>query len=127
MALLDKTCTSAVGGRPVVKHRSRLVMSAERGYKRNLKSYFANRGVTYEKDNSFHPRLAQKLVESVPLTIGDSVLDVATGTGYVAICAAAKVGKSGAVLGVDISSTMLIQVCLLLQVVCQAFMQIQMS
>ena len=113
---------SALGSLPVsfqnsnltiVNYKSRLITSAEKSYTRDLKEYFAKRGVTYEEDNSFHPQLARKLVDLVPLKVGDSVLDVATGTGYVAFNAAAKVGKSGAVIGIDNSRTMLTQVCIL--------------
>ena len=49
----------------------------------------------------------ERLVDRAGLQEGDRVLDVATGTGIVARRAAAEVGTSGAVVGVDIDSGML--------------------
>jgi len=85
-------------------------LAAKKDYKSEVRDYFAGRGPTYESTNTFHPLLALKLVDLVPLKRGDSVLDIATGTGYVAFQAAKAVGSSGAVLGIDISGTMLRQV-----------------
>ena len=59
-------------------------------------------------DNDFRYRSAAPLVELAQLQIGQHVLDVATGTGIVAIAAAQIVGN-GKVVGVDISSGMLAQ------------------
>ena len=81
-------------------------------YTDELKMYFSNRALKYEKDNDFHPRLARKLVEFLRPNPGDKVLDVATGTGYVALEVARKLGRQGLVVGVDISKPMLEQVCL---------------
>ncbi|MFB2924001.1 MULTISPECIES: class I SAM-dependent methyltransferase [Aerosakkonema] len=60
-------------------------------------------------DNDFRYRLANRLVELAGLQKGQIVLDVATGTGIVAISAAQIVGDEGKVIGVDISSGMLSQ------------------
>ena len=49
----------------------------------------------------------ERLVDRADLQEGDRVLDVATGTGIVARRAAAEVGNSGSVVGVDIDSGML--------------------
>ena len=50
---------------------------------------------------------AQRLVEAAELTEGESVLDVACGTGVVASAAAERVGQTGAVIGVDRNAAML--------------------
>jgi ubiquinone/menaquinone biosynthesis C-methylase UbiE len=47
----------------------------------------------------------KKLVELVKINKGDSVLDVACGTGVVTNEIQKKIGKSGYVIGIDISST----------------------
>lgn len=60
-------------------------------------------------DNDFRYRVANPLVELAQLQKGQHVLDVATGTGIVAIAAAQIVGDEGKVVGVDISSGMLAQ------------------
>ena len=52
-------------------------------------------------------RAAQRLVEVADLPPGGRVLDVATGTGHAAIAAAARLGPTGSVLGIDISEGML--------------------
>ncbi len=60
-------------------------------------------------DNDFRYCLANPLIELAQLQTGQQVLDVATGTGIVAIAAAKIVGAEGKVVGVDISSGMLNQ------------------
>lgn len=60
-------------------------------------------------DNDFRYRLANPLVELAQLQSGQKILDVATGTGIVAIAAAKIVGNQGKVIGVDISTGMLSQ------------------
>lgn len=44
-----------------------------------------------------------KLMEAAKLQEGDNVLDIATGTGVVAMEALKKIGKSGRIVGIDIS------------------------
>lgn len=68
-----------------------------------------NSRTNYDNKGSFHPRVANRLIELAPLRSGQKVLDVATGTGNVAIAAAKIVGSSGQVIGVDIASGMLNQ------------------
>ena len=55
----------------------------------------------------FVRRAAERLVEVADLAPGARVLDVATGTGHAARAAAARVGPTGSVLGIDISEGML--------------------
>ncbi len=58
----------------------------------------------------YHPPLAERLLELAALRPGMAVLDVACGTGLVLLDAAAAVGPSGRVAGVDLSAQMLKQV-----------------
>jgi len=50
---------------------------------------------------------AQRFVELTPLYAGTRVLDIATGTGVVALDAARRVGATGSVVGLDIAPDML--------------------
>lgn len=60
-------------------------------------------------DNEVRYRLANPLVQLAQLQSGQKILDVATGTGIVAIAAAQIIGDQGKVVGVDISRGMLNQ------------------
>jgi len=73
---------------------------------RRLAENFDLRSLDYNKDN-FHGRLAQRVIDLARPQPGESVLDVATGTGLAAICAARLVGGGGRVVGVDLSPGML--------------------
>jgi len=55
----------------------------------------------------FVRRSAERLVELAAVPPGARVLDVATGTGFVAQAAAARVGAGGSVTGIDLSPAML--------------------
>jgi len=55
----------------------------------------------------FFPRCAHRLVELADVSLGERVLDAGTGSGDVAMCAAARVGPTGMVLGIDIAEVML--------------------
>jgi ubiquinone/menaquinone biosynthesis C-methylase UbiE len=71
---------------------------------------FYNARTTYDHETGTqHPREASLLLEYVPLQQGQKILDIATGTGLVAIPAALKVGSEGYVVGVDMSPGMLHQ------------------
>lgn len=74
-------------------------------FKRRLGLNFDNR-IDYNKDN-FHGLLAEKVVALARPKQGDYVLDIATGTGLAAIRAARQVGRTGKIIGVDISQGML--------------------
>ncbi|MCJ1391577.1 hypothetical protein MMC18_004441 [Xylographa bjoerkii] len=58
-------------------------------------------------DSAFHTRIAEDFVEWANLRPGDSVLDLAAGTGLVAIPTARKVGSEGKVVAIDISDGMM--------------------
>lgn len=79
-------------------------------YSEDLRGFFSNRAPNYEDNNASHPYLARKLVAMLDVCQGEKVLDVATGTGYVALELARKLGSQGLIVGVDISKPMLQQV-----------------
>ena len=78
-------------------------------FKQDVAAVYDRRQSTYDqgKGGRWHYDLAYHLVECADLQIGYRVLDLATGTGMVAIEAAKKIGSSGKVIGVDISSGLL--------------------
>lgn len=78
-----------------------------RKYKQLVVADFNHR-TNYDEGN-FHPRLAHRLVELAELHSGQKILDVATGTGLVALGASQITGPKGQVIGVDISPGMLSQ------------------
>lgn len=69
-------------------------------YQKRIVAFYTQR-TNY--DNDFTRDRALRLLVDAPVELGQSVLDVATGTGFVAIAAAANVGKTGSVLGIDIT------------------------
>jgi ubiquinone/menaquinone biosynthesis C-methylase UbiE len=77
-------------------------------YKQQIADLYNRRSDRYD-EGDWHPRIAHRLVEHAHITRGQSVLDIATGTGLVAIEAAQLVGSEGRVVGVDISGGMLEQ------------------
>ena len=65
-------------------------------------------GQAYDQMGSVLQRpLCLKLLERASLQSGQSVLDIATGTGSAALAAAEAVGPTGYVLGVDLSNALL--------------------
>ena len=78
-------------------------------YKQKLAEvYDNNRSQNYDQDK-WLTQITDRLVKSVEIKPGDKVLDIATGTGNVAIEVAQLVGNSGLVVGVDISTKMIEQ------------------
>ncbi|MCU0570709.1 MAG: methyltransferase domain-containing protein [Oculatellaceae cyanobacterium Prado106] len=76
--------------------------------KQQVADFYSQRSARYD-DGNWHPRIARRLVEEAGLSRGQQILDLATGTGMVAIAAGAIVGAEGRVVGVDISTGMLQQ------------------
>ena len=74
-------------------------------YKQQLLADFNNR--TNYDNGKFHAPVAKRLIELAQLESGQKILDVATGTGLVALAAAKIVGASGKVTGIDFSAGML--------------------
>ena len=69
-----------------------------------IKNIYDERSEKY--DNYIHTRLAQEHIENAKLNEGETVLDLACGTGLVTILAKQKVGL-GRVVGIDLSNGML--------------------
>lgn len=81
-------------------------MTKSKNYKKQVTAFFNNRT---QYDNNFTYNRAIKLFECVSLSPGEQILDVATGTGIIAIAASEVVGERGSVIGVDIAPGMLAQ------------------
>ncbi|KAB8331375.1 methyltransferase domain-containing protein [Scytonema tolypothrichoides VB-61278] len=75
-------------------------------YKQQIADVYNRRSHNYD-ESEWHLRIAHRLVEYAQISPGYDVLDIATGTGHVAIEVAQTVGSSGKVVGVDISTQML--------------------
>ncbi|TAG62639.1 MAG: methyltransferase domain-containing protein [Oscillatoriales cyanobacterium] len=75
-------------------------------YKQEIADLYTRRSQSYD-NSDWHLQIAQRLVEYGRVSRGQTVLDIATGTGHVAIAAAQIVGTEGLVIGVDISRGML--------------------
>lgn len=76
-------------------------------YKKTVTEFFDAR--TDYSRSEIHARLANRLVRLAAPKTGERVLDIATGTGFIAIPTARLIGEHGAVVGVDISVGMLEQ------------------
>jgi ubiquinone/menaquinone biosynthesis C-methylase UbiE len=76
-------------------------------YKKAIAEMFDAR--SWYSRSEIHSRLADRLVRLGSPQPNERVLDIATGTGFVAIPAARLVGERGTVIGVDISPGMLDQ------------------
>ncbi len=81
------------------KHRNHI-------YKKEIADYYSQRSQSYDQSN-WHDCIAKKLVETAKISPELKLLDIATGTGVVAMYAAAKLGPSGSIIGVDISKGMI--------------------
>jgi ubiquinone/menaquinone biosynthesis C-methylase UbiE len=69
-------------------------------------SHFDRRSATYDQ-GEIHHNVVALLIAGAEIRTGFRVLDIATGTGLLAIEAAQKVGPAGKVLGIDVSKGML--------------------
>ena len=77
-------------------------------YKQQVINFFDKR-TAYDSEGRGHPENAKKLLDFVPIQSGQTILDLATGTGLVAINAAKALKQTDSVIGVDMSSGMLAQ------------------
>jgi ubiquinone/menaquinone biosynthesis C-methylase UbiE len=78
-------------------------------YKQQVINFF-NQRTAYDSEGDSHSYEANKLLEfAADIQDGQTVLDLATGTGLVAIAAAKQITSKGSVIGVDMSSGMLSQ------------------
>jgi ubiquinone/menaquinone biosynthesis C-methylase UbiE len=77
-------------------------------YKQQLANTYNERSHKYD-ESEWHRIIAYRLVEYAQISYGQQVLDIATGTGHIAVKVAQIVGSSGRVVGVDISPAMLDQ------------------
>ncbi|MGI2904908.1 class I SAM-dependent methyltransferase [Tolypothrix sp. VBCCA 56010] len=77
-------------------------------YKQKIAHLYNRRSQTYD-DSKWHVQICQRLLEYAQVSSRQYVLDIATGTGHIAIAASQIVGSSGRVIGIDISAGMLEQ------------------
>lgn len=75
-------------------------------YKRAIAESYDRRSSNYD-DGEWRKRVCDRLLSYSQVSPGQAVLDIGTGTGYLAIAAAKKVGNQGTVVGIDLSSKML--------------------
>lgn len=81
--------------------------SQQRNQPADAQKLYDTRSAHYDK--SWHPRFARHVIELIAPLPGESVLDLACGTGLATFQAAKAVRPTGRVVGVDISSGMLTQ------------------
>jgi ubiquinone/menaquinone biosynthesis C-methylase UbiE len=77
-------------------------------YKQAIAESYNRRSQTYD-DSEWHVQICHRLIEYSQVSSGQTVLDIGTGTGHLAIAAAQIVGDRGLVIGIDISTGMLEQ------------------
>ena len=81
------------------------------GYKDRVRQMWHKRASDYDFQNDFHPQLCEQLVATAHIKPGSfNLLDVASGTGTVALSAARALGSEGVVTAVDVSTAMLAKV-----------------
>lgn len=79
-----------------------------RSYHKHLSDVYDERSSNHDK-SAWHRATSMKLVAGLEPKVGDSILDIGTGTGTIAFHCALSVGHEGKVIGVDISEGMLEQ------------------
>ena len=78
------------------------------GYKSRVRQMWGKRAPSYDIRNDFHPPLCEQLVALADLRPGGTrVLDVASGTGSVALSAAQVLGPECIITALDVSDAML--------------------
>jgi ubiquinone/menaquinone biosynthesis C-methylase UbiE len=76
------------------------------GYKQEIAAMYDRRSSTYDNSEQLI-KICDRLIENAQIIPGQNVLDIATGTGHLAIAIAKLVEPKGKVIGVDISTKML--------------------
>lgn len=83
-------------------------MLAGAARKQRVIDVFGQSAAMYDEEGaSLFPPAARWLVAAAELRAGDTVLDVATGTGQILFVAARVVGEDGRVIGIDLTDQML--------------------
>jgi ubiquinone/menaquinone biosynthesis C-methylase UbiE len=77
-------------------------------YKQGVADFYDRRSQSYD-NGELRAQICHSLLEYSQVSAGQTVLDIGTGTGHLAIAAAQVVGNQGQVIGVDISAGMLKQ------------------
>jgi ubiquinone/menaquinone biosynthesis C-methylase UbiE len=77
-------------------------------YKQEVADSYDRRSQSYD-NSEWHVQICHRLLEYSQVTAGQTVLDIGTGTGHLAIAVAQIVGDRGQVIGIDISAGMLEQ------------------
>jgi ubiquinone/menaquinone biosynthesis C-methylase UbiE len=76
------------------------------GYKQEIAAMYDRRSSTYDNSEQLI-KICDRLMENAQISPGQNVLDIATGTGHLAISVAEIVKAKGKVVGVDIAAKML--------------------
>ena len=77
-------------------------------YKQGVAASYDRRSQTYD-NSDWHVQICCRLLEYAQVSAEQTVLDIGTGTGHLAIAAAQSVGDQGQVMGIDLSAKMLAQ------------------
>jgi ubiquinone/menaquinone biosynthesis C-methylase UbiE len=77
-------------------------------YKQGVANFYDRRSQTYD-NGEWRVQICRRLLKYSQIGAGQTVLDIGTGTGYLAIATAQIIGDQGQVIGIDISAGMLEQ------------------
>lgn len=75
-------------------------------FKRGVADFYDRRSPSYD-DGKLRAQICHRLLEYSPVKLGETILDIGTGTGCLAISSAQMIGVQGQVIGIDISPEML--------------------